>query len=216
MNMYNQPLSCREYTVQYKSEFILQLVVSIQTLLSQELNSLLVNCYPHLRQPLSLFGPLRLAREDVKDLIISFNFLIASPLYSDMCVFCRSCDKLRCTSCDFKVCSFDNYEWHPDTDYLFLRNNAPDYHRLKTNLVPKRGTNLTFIKSDLTVETSVKSYFNSLYCYNITKSTRYTCSIRADQGLSVVCMVLACKLFIFSTSLKPLGYTLTKDKHIRG
>ncbi|XP_048752919.2 cilia- and flagella-associated protein 418-like isoform X1 [Ostrea edulis] len=52
----------------------------------------------------------------------------------------RSCDKLRCTSCDFKVCSFDNYEWHPDTDYLFLRNNAPDYHRLKTNLVPKRGS----------------------------------------------------------------------------
>ncbi|XP_048752920.2 cilia- and flagella-associated protein 418-like isoform X2 [Ostrea edulis] len=52
----------------------------------------------------------------------------------------KSCDKLRCTSCDFKVCSFDNYEWHPDTDYLFLRNNAPDYHRLKTNLVPKRGS----------------------------------------------------------------------------
>lgn len=51
----------------------------------------------------------------------------------------RACDKLRCTSCDFKVCSFDNFEWHSDTDYLFLRNNVPDFHRLKSNLAPKNG-----------------------------------------------------------------------------
>lgn len=54
-------------------------------------------------------------------------------------VYCRACDKLRCTSCDFKVCSFDNFEWHSDTDYLFLRNNVPDFHRLKSNLAPKNG-----------------------------------------------------------------------------
>ncbi|XP_061188462.1 cilia- and flagella-associated protein 418-like [Saccostrea echinata] len=52
----------------------------------------------------------------------------------------RACDKLRCTSCDFKVCSFDNFEWSRDTDYLFLRNNAPDYERLKTNMVPRKGS----------------------------------------------------------------------------
>lgn len=51
----------------------------------------------------------------------------------------RACDKLRCTSCDFKVCSFDNFEWHSETDYLFLRNNVPDFHRLKSNLTPKNG-----------------------------------------------------------------------------
>ena len=54
-------------------------------------------------------------------------------------LFCRTCDKMRCTSCDFKVCSFDNFEWHKDTDYLFLRNNAPDYERLKSHLDPKNG-----------------------------------------------------------------------------
>nr|XP_022342962.1 protein C8orf37 homolog [Crassostrea virginica] len=52
----------------------------------------------------------------------------------------RTCDKMRCTSCDFKVCSFDNFEWHKDTDYLFLRNNAPDYERLKSHLDPKNGS----------------------------------------------------------------------------
>ncbi|KAJ8303136.1 hypothetical protein KUTeg_019532 [Tegillarca granosa] len=51
----------------------------------------------------------------------------------------KGCDKLRCTACDFKVITFDNFEWDPETDYLFLRNNVPDFHRLKSNLLPKKG-----------------------------------------------------------------------------
>lgn len=51
----------------------------------------------------------------------------------------KACDKLRCTSCDFKVVSFDNFEWTTDTDYLFLRNHAPDFQKLKSNLNSKKG-----------------------------------------------------------------------------
>lgn len=51
----------------------------------------------------------------------------------------KTCDKLRCTSCDFKVVSFDNFEWTDDTDYLFLRNHAPDFHKLKSNLNSRTG-----------------------------------------------------------------------------
>ncbi|KAL5466809.1 hypothetical protein EMCRGX_G030959 [Ephydatia muelleri] len=30
--------------------------------------------------------------------------------------------------------------WHTKSDYLFFRNNVPDYQRLRTNLVRKKGT----------------------------------------------------------------------------
>lgn len=33
----------------------------------------------------------------------------------------RSCDQLRCTSCDFRVLTFDDCEWDSSCDYLFLR-----------------------------------------------------------------------------------------------
>lgn len=46
---------------------------------------------------------------------------------------------MRCTSCDFKVVSFDDFEWDRSTDYLFLRNNAPEFERLKSNLNRKKG-----------------------------------------------------------------------------
>ncbi|XP_052232841.1 cilia- and flagella-associated protein 418-like isoform X1 [Dreissena polymorpha] len=52
----------------------------------------------------------------------------------------RSCDTLRCTSCDFRVVSFNDFQWHKDTDYLFLRNNAPDFDRLKPKLKSKQAT----------------------------------------------------------------------------
>lgn len=55
--------------------------------------------------------------------------------------FFRSCDTLRCTSCDFKVASFDDFDWESSTDYLFLRNNAPDFDRLKSKLTRKKGEN---------------------------------------------------------------------------
>lgn len=51
----------------------------------------------------------------------------------------RSCDSMRCTSCDFRVASFDDFAWDRSTDYLFLRNNAPDFHRLKSKLERRKG-----------------------------------------------------------------------------
>lgn len=51
----------------------------------------------------------------------------------------RPCDQLRCTSCDFRVCNFDNMAWKADTDYLFLRNNVPDFDKLKPKLIKKKG-----------------------------------------------------------------------------
>ncbi|XP_015213083.2 cilia- and flagella-associated protein 418 [Lepisosteus oculatus] len=51
----------------------------------------------------------------------------------------RACGLLRCTSCDFRVLTFDDHEWDPSCDYLFFRNNMPDCHRLKAKLVTAPG-----------------------------------------------------------------------------
>ncbi|KAM9724110.1 cilia- and flagella-associated protein 418 [Menidia menidia] len=51
----------------------------------------------------------------------------------------RSCDQLRCISCDFRVLMFDDCEWDPSCDYLFLRNNMPDRQKLRTKLRKRRG-----------------------------------------------------------------------------
>ena len=50
-----------------------------------------------------------------------------------------ACDQLRCTACDFRVIYFDNMAWQKETDYLFLRNNVPDFKRLKPRLSNKRN-----------------------------------------------------------------------------
>ncbi|CAL8290035.1 unnamed protein product [Merluccius merluccius] len=51
----------------------------------------------------------------------------------------RSCDQLRCTSCDFRVLMFEDQEWDTSCDYLFLRNNMPDVERLRGKLRRSRG-----------------------------------------------------------------------------
>ncbi|XP_041845210.1 protein C8orf37 homolog [Melanotaenia boesemani] len=51
----------------------------------------------------------------------------------------RSCDHLRCISCDFRVLTFDDYEWDASCDYLFFRNNMPDRQKLRTKLKKRRG-----------------------------------------------------------------------------
>ncbi|KAM9353777.1 cilia- and flagella-associated protein 418 [Symphorus nematophorus] len=51
----------------------------------------------------------------------------------------RSCDQLRCTSCDFRVLMFDDSEWDSSCDYLFLRNNMPDRQKLRAKLKKRRG-----------------------------------------------------------------------------
>ncbi|XP_036986989.2 cilia- and flagella-associated protein 418 isoform X1 [Artibeus jamaicensis] len=52
----------------------------------------------------------------------------------------RACDRLRCTACDFWVESYDDYMWDRSCDYMFLRNNMPEFQKLKTKLVKKKGT----------------------------------------------------------------------------
>ena len=59
--------------------------------------------------------------------------------YSHAVTSCRACDQLRCTSCDFRVIYFNDYVWHARCDYLFFRNNVPDFEALKKNLVRKKG-----------------------------------------------------------------------------
>lgn len=51
----------------------------------------------------------------------------------------RSCDQLRCTSCDFRVLMFDDCEWDLSCDYLFLRNNMPDRQKLRAKLRRRSG-----------------------------------------------------------------------------
>ncbi|XP_028327108.1 cilia- and flagella-associated protein 418 [Gouania willdenowi] len=51
----------------------------------------------------------------------------------------RSCDQLRCISCDFRVMTFEDSEWDPSCDYLFLRNNMPDHQKLRAKLRRRRG-----------------------------------------------------------------------------
>ncbi|XP_077430761.1 cilia- and flagella-associated protein 418 [Vanacampus margaritifer] len=51
----------------------------------------------------------------------------------------RSCDQLRCTSCDFRVLAFDDCEWDSSCDYLFLRNNMPNHGKLGAKLRKRKG-----------------------------------------------------------------------------
>jgi hypothetical protein len=51
----------------------------------------------------------------------------------------KSCDKLRCTGCDFRLLFFDDYNWTSKVDYLFFRNNMPDEKKLKKQLTRKKG-----------------------------------------------------------------------------
>lgn len=51
----------------------------------------------------------------------------------------RPCNNLRCTTCDFKVVMFNDLVWDKLTDHLFLRNNMPDYERLKQSLQRAKG-----------------------------------------------------------------------------
>ncbi|XP_030880071.1 protein C8orf37 homolog [Leptonychotes weddellii] len=52
----------------------------------------------------------------------------------------KACDHLRCIACDFWVVSYDDYMWDKSCDYLFFRNNMPEFHKLRTKLVKKKGT----------------------------------------------------------------------------
>lgn len=46
----------------------------------------------------------------------------------------RACDALLCLTCNHPVVAFEQVAWLESTDYLFLRNNIPDFSRLKGRL----------------------------------------------------------------------------------
>jgi len=52
----------------------------------------------------------------------------------------QCCSSLRCYNCDFSVVMFDNFRWSPDIDYLFLRNNMPDFNKLQSRLLSRRNS----------------------------------------------------------------------------
>uniref|UniRef100_A0AAQ5ZE21 Cilia- and flagella-associated protein 418 n=1 Tax=Amphiprion ocellaris TaxID=80972 RepID=A0AAQ5ZE21_AMPOC len=52
----------------------------------------------------------------------------------------RSCDQLRCISCDFKVLMFDDCEWDPSCDYLFLSRKNRTMGLLKRRRKTRKTT----------------------------------------------------------------------------
>ncbi|GCC25713.1 hypothetical protein chiPu_0004124 [Chiloscyllium punctatum] len=52
----------------------------------------------------------------------------------------RTCDQLRCTTCDFRVIALDDYEWNKSCDYFFFRNNMPNLNKLKAKTLSRKGT----------------------------------------------------------------------------
>ncbi|XP_053915332.1 cilia- and flagella-associated protein 418 isoform X6 [Cuculus canorus] len=51
----------------------------------------------------------------------------------------RTCDQLRCTACDFHVSLFNDYIWDQSCDYLFFRNNMPEFSKLRVKMIKKKG-----------------------------------------------------------------------------
>ncbi|XP_034980391.1 cilia- and flagella-associated protein 418 isoform X1 [Zootoca vivipara] len=52
----------------------------------------------------------------------------------------RTCDQLRCTACDFCVLQYDDFQWDQSCDYLFFRNNMPEFRKLRTKMLTKKGS----------------------------------------------------------------------------
>ncbi|XP_061459480.1 cilia- and flagella-associated protein 418 isoform X2 [Rhineura floridana] len=52
----------------------------------------------------------------------------------------RTCDQLRCTACDFHVLHYNDYRWDKSCDYLFFRNNMPEFSKLRTKMLTKKGS----------------------------------------------------------------------------
>ncbi|XP_053251603.1 cilia- and flagella-associated protein 418 isoform X2 [Podarcis raffonei] len=52
----------------------------------------------------------------------------------------RTCDQLRCTACDFRVLQHDDFQWDQSCDYLFFRNNMPEFRKLRTKMLTKKGS----------------------------------------------------------------------------
>eukprot|EP01012_Entosiphon_sulcatum_P057460 TRINITY_DN81231_c0_g1_i1.p1 TRINITY_DN81231_c0_g1~~TRINITY_DN81231_c0_g1_i1.p1 ORF type:complete len:245 (+),score=21.03 TRINITY_DN81231_c0_g1_i1:116-850(+) len=52
----------------------------------------------------------------------------------------KKCDNMVCIKCDFKVSAFEHYRWSPSVSYIFLRNNVPDFEKLRVMLEFEQGS----------------------------------------------------------------------------
>ena len=59
---------------------------------------------------------------------------------NDLSIGKTSCPNIRCMKCDCGVKSFEDYEWAGEIEYLFLRNNYPDFERLQPKLKSVKGS----------------------------------------------------------------------------
>eukprot|EP00055_Hartaetosiga_balthica_P012939 m.64436 g.64436 ORF g.64436 m.64436 type:complete len:251 (+) comp8115_c0_seq2:437-1189(+) len=81
-----------------------------------------------------------------------------------------SCSTMRCTSCDHAVGSFDNFVWHESADYLFFRNNFPNYDKLKSKLQHSLGS---------------RAFACQCSCFSVQRDTSE--KVDANTGLKWVC-----------------------------
>ncbi|KAI9204796.1 C8orf37 protein [Polychytrium aggregatum] len=57
-----------------------------------------------------------------------------------MSAMMKSCDRLRCLSCDFKCIRFDDAVWDDGlVSYLFFRNFMPDVAKLRKGIKFRKG-----------------------------------------------------------------------------
>ncbi|KAL5260969.1 hypothetical protein ACHWQZ_G006867 [Mnemiopsis leidyi] len=76
-----------------------------------------------------------------------------------------SCPNIRCMKCDCGVVCFNDFDWDGNIEYLFLRNNYPDFERLKSRLKPVKGVFAYACQCNsvsVNKQTSVNSVKNSL------------------------------------------------------
>ena len=76
-----------------------------------------------------------------------------------------SCSHTRCSDCDCAVVCFRDHVWTEEVEYLFLRNNYPDFDRMKEKLKSKSDSHAYACQcNSVTVETQlpVKSLKSSL------------------------------------------------------
>lgn len=72
----------------------------------------------------------------------------------------RSCNEMHCIDCDQKVLTFNCYAWKSrSVDYLFLRNNFPDFARLRNVLTSNRSRLVLLLKIMVIFKAKSLNYF---------------------------------------------------------
>ena len=85
----------------------------------------------------------------------------------------KSCDRLRCIGCDFRVLIFSKFKWTSDVDYLFFRNCMPETINLKTKLESCKDSNAYCCQCQWTCTSKIVEP-NDLDCATFTHH-KWTC-----------------------------------------